>query len=49
VRERGTLSFDADQIGIHRIANASPEVAVSIHVYGVGGTRIATDVNRVLG
>jgi predicted metal-dependent enzyme (double-stranded beta helix superfamily) len=49
VRERGTISFDADQIGIHRIANASPEVAVSIHVYGVGGTRIATDVNRVLG
>jgi hypothetical protein len=24
-------------------------VAVSIHVYGVGGARIATDVNRVLG
>jgi len=49
VRKRGTLSFDADQTGIHRIANAAPEVAVSIHVYGVGKTRIATDVNRVLG
>jgi predicted metal-dependent enzyme (double-stranded beta helix superfamily) len=49
VRERGSLSFDADQAGIHRIANATPDVAVSIHVYGVGGTRIATGVNRVLG
>ena len=49
VRERGTLSFDADQAGIHRIANTAPDVAVSIHIYGVGGTRIATDVNRVLG
>lgn len=49
VRGPGTLSFDADQAGIHRIANAAEEVAVSIHVYGVGGSRIATGVNRVLG
>lgn len=49
VRKPGTLSFDADQAGIHRIANTDGEVAVSIHVYGVGGSRIATDVNRVLG
>ncbi len=49
VRESGTLSFDGDLKGIHRIANATQDVAVSIHVYGVGGARITTDVNRVLG
>lgn len=31
----------------HRLVNAGPETAVSIHVYGVGGDRIATDVNAV--
>ena len=49
VRRPGTLSFDADLTGVHRIANTTQDVAVSIHVYGVGGARIATDVNRVLG
>jgi predicted metal-dependent enzyme (double-stranded beta helix superfamily) len=49
VREPGTLSFDADLAGVHRIGNTTGDVAVSIHVYGVGGSRIATDVNRVLG
>jgi predicted metal-dependent enzyme (double-stranded beta helix superfamily) len=49
VRWPGTLSFDADLTGVHRIANTTQDVAVSIHVYGVGGARIATDVNRVLG
>jgi predicted metal-dependent enzyme (double-stranded beta helix superfamily) len=49
VRQAGTLSFDGDHKGIHRIANATQDVAVSIHVYGVGGARITTDVNRVLG
>jgi len=49
VREKGTLSFDADLTGAHRIANTAQDVAVSIHIYGVGGARIATDVNRVLG
>lgn len=49
VRQPGTLSFDADLKGVHRIANATQDVAVSIHIYGVGGARIATDVNRVLG
>jgi predicted metal-dependent enzyme (double-stranded beta helix superfamily) len=49
VRESGTLSFDGDLKGIHRIANSAQDVAVSIHVYGVGGARITTDVNRVLG
>jgi len=48
-RRPGTLSFDADLTGVHRIANTTQDVAVSIHVYGVGGARIATDVNRVLG
>lgn len=49
VRETGTLSFDADLDGAHRIVNADTDVAVSIHVYGVGAARIATDVNRILG
>lgn len=31
----------------HRLVNAGQETAVSIHVYGVGGDRIATDVNTV--
>ena len=48
-RQPGTLSFDANLTGVHRIANTTQDVAVSIHVYGVGGARIATDVNRVLG
>ena len=49
VREAGTLSFDADLDGAHRITNTAGEVAVSIHVYGIGAARIATDVNRILG
>ena len=49
IREKGTLSFDADLTGAHRIANAEQDVAVSIHIYGVGESRIATGVNRVLG
>lgn len=48
-RERGNLSFDADLTGAHRIANPASDVAVSIHVYGVGAARVATGVNRVLG
>jgi len=48
-RLAGTLSFDADLTGAHRIINDECPVAVSIHVYGVGAARIATDVNRILG
>lgn len=31
----------------HRLANGGSEIAVSIHVYGVGADRIATGVNKV--
>lgn len=48
-RNPGTLSFDQGGAGAHRIANIADVAAVSIHVYGVGAARIATDVNRVLG
>jgi len=33
---------------IHRLGNAGTEPAISIHVYGVGGARVATHVNRVV-
>ncbi len=49
VRRSGALSFDASLDGAHQIANTATDVAVSIHVYGVGGARVATDVNRILG
>jgi len=32
---------------IHRLRNASDETAISIHVYGVDGLRVATHVNRI--
>ncbi len=48
-RTAGTLSFDADLAGAHRIVNDAQDVAISIHVYGVGAARIATDVNRIVG
>lgn len=48
-RSPGTLSFDEGGAGAHRIANPTGDVAVSIHVYGIGAAQIATGVNRVLG
>ncbi len=48
-RKAGTLSFDGGDAGVHRIANPDGDVAVSIHVYGIAATRVATGVNRVLG
>lgn len=48
-RGSGTLSFDDAQGGIHRIANAGRDTAVSIHIYGISEARITTGVNRVLG
>ncbi|HEY1541988.1 MAG TPA: cysteine dioxygenase family protein [Xanthobacteraceae bacterium] len=33
---------------IHRLGNAGVAPAISIHVYGVGRERIATDVNRLV-
>ena len=40
-------SFDPAAHGIHRLANDSGAVAVSLHVYGVAGDRVATGVNRL--
>jgi predicted metal-dependent enzyme (double-stranded beta helix superfamily) len=48
-RAARTLSFDQPLTAIHRIANESTEVAISLHVYGVGREQIATGVNRVFG
>ena len=45
-RGAGTLSFDAPASGIHRIANESGAPAISLHVYGIAGSRIAGGVNR---
>jgi predicted metal-dependent enzyme (double-stranded beta helix superfamily) len=47
-RGSGTLSFDQGGKGVHRIANPGGDVAVSIHVYGIGTAEVATGVNRVL-
>jgi len=42
----GTSTFDSGS-GIHRLANVSGVLAVSIHVYGVAKERISTGVNRI--
>lgn len=42
----GASTFDAGS-GIHRIANYSGVLAVSLHVYGVARDRISTGVNRI--
>ena len=47
-RGAGTLSFDGPASGIHRIANEGDVLAISLHVYGIAGSRIANGVNRVL-
>ena len=43
----GSATFEAAGPFIHRIANYSGVVAVSLHVYGVAKDRISTDVNRL--
>ncbi|MGH8634423.1 MAG: cysteine dioxygenase [Burkholderiales bacterium] len=42
----GACTFDPGS-GIHRLANVSGVLAVSLHVYGVAADRIATGVNRI--
>jgi predicted metal-dependent enzyme (double-stranded beta helix superfamily) len=34
--------------GIHRLGNTGPSQAVSLHVYGVAGERVATHVNDIV-
>jgi predicted metal-dependent enzyme (double-stranded beta helix superfamily) len=46
-RGPGTLSFEPAASGIHRIANESSAVAISLHVYGIAKDSISTGVNRV--
>ena len=38
----------AGRSGIHRLGNASDAPAVSLHIYGVEGSQIATHVNDLL-
>jgi predicted metal-dependent enzyme (double-stranded beta helix superfamily) len=48
-RKRGAVSFVGSGRGaIHRLGNSSNAPAVSLHVYGVEGARIGTDVNDVV-
>jgi predicted metal-dependent enzyme (double-stranded beta helix superfamily) len=48
-RASGAVSFvRAGRSGIHRLGNASGAPAVSLHIYGVEGSQIATHVNDVL-
>ena len=43
----GSFSFSGlDQI--HRLGNAGERPAVSVHIYGVDGARVGSDVNRVI-
>lgn len=48
-RAPGTLSFDDGGCGVHRLANASDGIGVSLHVYGIGASGITNGINRVLG
>ncbi|MGA7780138.1 MAG: cysteine dioxygenase family protein [Paraburkholderia sp.] len=48
-RASGAVSFvRAGRGGIHRLGNTSDAVAVSLHIYGVEGSQIATHVNDLL-
>jgi predicted metal-dependent enzyme (double-stranded beta helix superfamily) len=48
-REGGAVSFvRAGRGGIHRLGNTSDAVAISLHIYGVEGSQIATHVNDLL-
>jgi predicted metal-dependent enzyme (double-stranded beta helix superfamily) len=46
-RGPGTLSFEPAASGIHRIANESGAVAISLHVYGIAEDSVSTGVNRI--
>ncbi len=48
-RPRGDAVFsEAGLDDIHRLGNPGGELAISIHIYGVDASRIATDVNWVV-
>lgn len=48
VRDASWPSFEPAAAGIHRLANDSNTVAVSLHVYGIGKDGVSSGVNRVL-
>lgn len=43
----GSVTYAEANAGIHRIANRGSEVAITIHVYGVGADRVTSGINRV--
>jgi predicted metal-dependent enzyme (double-stranded beta helix superfamily) len=48
-RDSGAVSYTrAGTTGIHRLGNRSAAPAVSLHLYGVPGTQIATHVNDLV-
>jgi predicted metal-dependent enzyme (double-stranded beta helix superfamily) len=47
-RGPGMPSFEPAASGIHRIANDSGALAISLHVYGIGKEGISAGVNRIL-
>lgn len=48
-RDAGAVSFvRGGRGGIHRLANCSGTPAVSLHIYGVAGTRMSTHVNDIV-
>jgi predicted metal-dependent enzyme (double-stranded beta helix superfamily) len=48
-RTPGAVSYTAAGMSsIHRLHNASTDVAVSLHVYGVSAAQVATHVNNVV-
>jgi predicted metal-dependent enzyme (double-stranded beta helix superfamily) len=48
-RKRGAVSFVRDgRSAIHRLGNSSDAPAVSLHIYGVEGERMGTDVNDIV-
>jgi hypothetical protein len=44
----GASAFDPGS-GIHRLANVSGVLAISLHVYGVAADRVSSGVNRIYG
>ncbi|MFM0739837.1 cysteine dioxygenase family protein [Paraburkholderia xenovorans] len=48
-RKRGAVSYvRRGRGGIHQLGNRSEQPAVSLHIYGVAGARIATHVNDIV-
>lgn len=39
---------DLDQQGVHRVSNRGIERVVSLHLYGVGGDKLTTGINRLV-